>query len=119
MGVKLRTKVYSNGDTNKQLLARSRHLLFKPQSKWTVSQRERAEILFREYPLIQKAYDLSMYFRGIFEKKISPQEATKEFAAWYKRIDVEGITELISASNTIRLNEGKIVGYFTNRETNA
>jgi hypothetical protein len=66
-------------------------LLFKPESKWTISQRERAEILFIEYPLIEypliekayhlslKAYHLSLYFRSIFEKKILPQEAAKEF----------------------------------------
>ena len=28
-------EIYENGDTEKQLLARSRHLLFKPRGKWT------------------------------------------------------------------------------------
>ena len=38
---------YENGDTRKELLARSRYLLFKSGEKWTQSQRKRAEILFR------------------------------------------------------------------------
>lgn len=41
---------YENGDTRKELLARSRYLLFKSGEKWTLSQSKRAEILFREYP---------------------------------------------------------------------
>ncbi|MCK5161452.1 MAG: transposase [Candidatus Aureabacteria bacterium] len=47
--------VYSNEDSKKQLLARSRFLLFKPKSKWTDRQKERAEILFSEYPEIKNA----------------------------------------------------------------
>lgn len=43
-----------NGDTNKQWLARSRYLLFKTESKWTPSQRFRAEILFHYYPDLER-----------------------------------------------------------------
>lgn len=35
-----------NGDTVKQLLARSRYLLFKKEVNWTPSQSHRAELLF-------------------------------------------------------------------------
>jgi Transposase and inactivated derivatives len=49
--------VYENGDTRKQLLARSRHIVMKHYSKWTQSQAKRAEILFREYPAIEQAYN--------------------------------------------------------------
>lgn len=47
--------VFSNGDTRKQLLARSIYLLYKKESLWTQSQRERADILFKEYPEINGA----------------------------------------------------------------
>ena len=36
-----------NGDTLRQLLARSRYLLFKSPDKWTKSQKIRAEITFQ------------------------------------------------------------------------
>ena len=36
--------VFANGDTRKQLLARSIYLLYKEESLWTQSQRIRAEI---------------------------------------------------------------------------
>ncbi|WP_229310439.1 transposase [Leadbetterella byssophila] len=38
-------EIFPNGDTLKQVLARSRFLLFKHQSKWTLSQLERATFL--------------------------------------------------------------------------
>ena len=41
-------KTYSNGETKKELLARSRYLLFKFQSQWSGTQRERATVLFKE-----------------------------------------------------------------------
>jgi len=47
-------EMLSNGDTLKQLLARSRYLLFKPQSKWTQTQWRRGEILFDRYPSLKK-----------------------------------------------------------------
>jgi hypothetical protein len=38
----LNLEVLSNGDTLKQLLARSRYLLYKNKSKWSENQIERA-----------------------------------------------------------------------------
>ncbi|RLT75351.1 DDE transposase, partial [bacterium J10(2018)] len=45
-----------NGDTLKELLARGRYALFKSPEKWTVSQRQRAGMLFRLYPDLKEAY---------------------------------------------------------------
>ena len=56
-----RPSVYENEDTKKQLLARSRHLLFKPESRWTERQLARARILFREFPNLKKAKDIESF----------------------------------------------------------
>ncbi len=48
--------VFRNGDIAKQLLARSRYLLFKSPEKWTQSQKFRAEILYEQYPDLQQAH---------------------------------------------------------------
>ena len=40
---------YPNGDTRKELLSRSRYLLFKSADKWTDRQKQRAAVLFNEY----------------------------------------------------------------------
>ncbi|WP_421876563.1 transposase [Marinoscillum sp.] len=56
-----------NGDTEKQLLARSRYLLFKNEHNWTPSQVHRAEILFNKYPTLEKAYKLSRELAHIYQ----------------------------------------------------
>lgn len=61
-------EILENGDTLKQLLARSRYLLFKSQEKWTEKQQQRANILFEKYPDIKKAYILTHRLRMIFSQ---------------------------------------------------
>lgn len=112
-------ETYDNGDTKKQLLARGRYLLFKPRGRWTESQTERAKILFANFPEIEKAYDLSMYFRGIFEEIQARESGKEKLEKWYGKINESSILELISAANTIKANEGKILNYFHTRSTNA
>ncbi|MCD8413596.1 transposase [Tenacibaculum finnmarkense] len=41
-----KTEILENGETKRQLLARSRFTLFKSEEKWTENQKERAVILF-------------------------------------------------------------------------
>lgn len=114
-----RPKIYSNGDTKKQLLARGRYLLFKPISTWAESQRQRADILFAEYPEIKKAYDFSMYFRGIFEHAKTKKDAKERFNQWMAKVSASTIPTLISAANTVNNNLGKILNYFPDGSTNA
>jgi transposase len=53
-------QLLTNGDSPKQLLARSRYLLFKHKEHWTNSQKQRATLMFEHYPEIKDAYDLSL-----------------------------------------------------------
>jgi transposase len=62
------SKILTNGDTLKQLLARSRYFLYKNKSKWSKIQIERAYLLFELYTYIQKAYNLTQELRNVFEK---------------------------------------------------
>lgn len=112
-------KTFENGDTKKQLLARSRHLLFKPQSKWTESQYERSEILFKKYPEIEKAYNLSMMFRSFYENSKTVLEAKEKLEKWYRKVEEKNLDSFITASESIRLHETTILNYFLNRSTNA
>ena len=110
---------YVNGDTKKQLLARSRHLLFKPSSRWTDSQQERAKILFAVFPSIYKAYKLAMQFRSCFEQNHSVHEAQEKLAKWYWQVAQANLKPFIVAAESIRLHEQTILNYFINRSTNA
>jgi len=81
--IEYRPKIFSNGDTKKQLLARSRYFLYKPSNKWTDTQKQRARILFKEYPEISEAYHLSMYFRNCYEYK----NRNYKFQDWIEKVE--------------------------------
>ncbi len=112
-------EIYSNGDTKKQLLARSRHLVFKPSNRWSKSQEERSKILFKEFPKIREAYNLSMMFRNCYELSKTQEEAQERFNKWYNKIDESEIREFDICVNTVKVHEETILNYFINRSTNA
>lgn len=59
---------FSNGDTRRRLLARSRYLLFRSREKWSQGQNIRVKILFYNYPEIEKAYSLVHRLRCILNQ---------------------------------------------------
>jgi transposase len=112
-------EVFSNGDTLKQLLARSRYLLFKHQSKWTASQKERAELLFPRYPLLFKAYNLAIGLGNIFTICKSKQVAFKRLALWYNHVEESGIEAFKTVARSVQQHYHSILNFFDNRSTNA
>lgn len=114
-----RPVVYANGDTKKQLLARSRHLLFKPANTWTSSQQERSVILFKEYPTLESAYHLSMHFRSCYEFSQNIAEGKKALTRWYQNVEKKQLTSFLAVAESIHLHETTILNYFVNRSTNA
>lgn len=111
--------VFQNGDTRRQLLARSRHIVLKNSSKWTQSQIQRAEILFEEYPEIKMAYDVSAELTQIYNLKIKKEVALTKFAHWYNKVDNLNCKFFKSVIQTMQNNYRDIVNYFDNRSTNA
>lgn len=111
--------VYENGDTKRQLLARSFHALFKATSKWTEKQRRRMVILFREFPNIEHAYNLSMMFRAWYENRMTKEDARKKLQEWYRKVEHENIESFLVAATSIHLHEDTILNYFHRRSTNA
>lgn len=114
-----RPETFKNGDTRKQLLARSRYLLYKAPSNWTENQSRRSKILFSEYPDIKVAFDLVQGLRNIFNTATSIQVAYTKLAHWYNEVEKTGFKAFNSIANTIHLNYRSILNYFINRSTNA
>jgi len=112
-------EVFSNGDTLKQLLARSRYLLFKHESKWSPSQRERADIIFPRYPLLQKAYQLAIRLSSIFTICKSKTQAFKRLALWYNDVEASAIDSFSTVARSIHSHYEYILNFFDNRSTNA
>lgn len=120
VGRKFIPHTFENGDTRKQLLARSRILIMKHFSRWTTSQRKRAEILFHEYPDIKEAYDASMALTDIYNQRIKDKGiALTRLAKWYDRVDRLDCKYFKSVTESMQNNYGTIVNYFDNRSTNA
>ena len=111
--------VLSNGDTVKQLLARSRYSLYKRQEKWTASQKERAELIFDLYPDIEKAYRLSQKLTGIFNHTNDKVVAFTKLARWHEEVRMAGFKSFNTISKTIEIHYQTILNYFDNRSTNA
>lgn len=112
-------KEFSNGDTRKQLLARSRYLLYKSPNNWTENQYKRSRILFDQYPDIKTAFDLVQGLRSIFNTATTMQTAYTKLAHWYKDVENTGFRAFNTIANTISLNYRSILNYFINRSTNA
>ena len=112
-------EVFDNGDTRKQLLARSRYLLYKSPEKWTQNQYLRSKILFEQYPDIKKAFNLNQSLRNIYNTKSSIKVAYTKLAHWYNEVEKSGFRAFNTIANTISINYRSILNYFINRSTNA
>lgn len=118
-GRKYNPPILSNGDTLKQLLARSRYLLFKKPTDWTASQKVRAEILFELYPDLKKAYHFSLQLGAIYHQTKDKAVAFAKLAKWYDRVDNSGILAFGTISRTIQSHYLTILNFFDHRSTNA
>lgn len=116
---KYKPEILENGDTHKQLLARSRYLLFKAENKWTPRQRFRSEILFRYYPNLESAYKLTMELKGIYEQTKDKATAFTRLARWYEKIEQSGFKKFATVKRSISAHYRTILNYFDNRSTNA
>ena len=112
-------ETFKNGDTRKQLLARSRYLLYKAPNNWTQNKYERAKTLFEQYPDIKRAFGLVQGLRNIFITATSMQTAYTKLAHWYKDVEQTGFKAFNTIANTITINYRTILNYFINRSTNA
>lgn len=111
--------ILENGDTIKQLLARSRYVLYKKERKWTASQKLRATLLFKLYPDLQKAYQLAQKLNWIFEQKEDKIYGYTRLAQWHEQVAKEGFKSFNTISRTIMNHYVTILNYFDNRSTNA
>ena len=117
-GKRYRPKRFVNGDTPKQLLARSRYILTKKPNEWSVAQRQRAHILFKHYPELEKVYKHVLEFRSIYETT-DKRKAVIRFNEWINRTDELGIKEFNTVANTVKNNFDNILNFFITRHTNA
>jgi len=112
-------QVLSNGDTLKQLLARSRYLLYKSEHNWSEQQANRAAILFEHFPDIKVAYELTQSLSRIYTSTTEKIYAYTRLAKWHEKVEQAGFKAFNTISKTIMNHYKKILNYFDNRSTNA
>ena len=110
---------YPNGDTRKELLIRSRYLLFKSADRWTDRQKLRAAILFEEYPDIKTAYGLCHSLRMIFAKNTVKDAARLSMARWYNKVEEAGFHSFNVIAATFYEHYDEILNFYNNRSSNA
>lgn len=118
-GCKYDPLTLSNGDTLKQLLARSRYLLYKKPSAWKTSQQVRAQILFELYPDIKEAYYLALQLGQIFQQTKWKDVAYTKLAQWYRKIEETKFKAFATVAKTIENHYQTILNYFDRKSTNA
>ncbi len=111
-----------NGDTVMEVLARSRYLLFKFRSDWTISQERRAKALFEKFPEIEIVYDLAGEFRNWMRKSnVGNDMATIRMSLrkWFIKVDHAEIEEMMNFKSMIERNILAVLNYFRFGATNA
>lgn len=118
-GIPYRPFRYANGDTRKQLLARAKYILTRHESKWTESQRRRADIIFEFYPELKRAYELAMELTGIFNTRCLKDVARTKLARWFNEVEKLAGNAFQTVIDTFANHYDTILNFFADRQTNA
>ena len=101
-------------------MAKSRYVILKNKAKWNKQQAERAKVLFAKFPLLEKAYNLSMKLTEIFNRKYKLiGEARLALAKWYNEVSEFNCKEFNKVLDTFQNHNDTILNYFLDRLTNA
>jgi transposase len=117
-GLKYIPLTFENDDTPKQLLARSRYIIAKKPNDWTGNQKVRAELLFKNYPLLHKAYKHTLEFRNIYEET-SREIAEEKILHWIQKTKLLNMTVFNTVANSLNYHLQTILNFFIKRHTNA
>lgn len=116
-GEKYRPELFTNGDTLKELLARSKYLLYKFEHEWTINQAKRATILFERYPVLREMYKLTQQFRNIYNST-HKFNAVRQLNEWKEKVIKLKVNEFNAVVYSIDYHFDNILNFFDNRSTN-
>lgn len=81
--------------------------------------KERARILFDEYPDIKTAYGLSHSLRIIFSKNTVKDATRLSMARWYNKVEEAGMKQFNVIAATFYEHYDEILNFYNNRSSNA
>jgi len=115
-------KRLENGETRPEFLSRCNYLLYKKSHQWTERQSNRAKLLFKHYPEIEKAYEYILEFRNWYDPAINNcnfMYKEKQLWTWIYDVETCKIDELLNFRNTVENNADYILNYYKQYATNA
>ena len=111
---------YRNGETKKELLARSRYALFKFKTKWNDTEQERMKILFAELPELEICYQRICAFRAWYNHSLDKVDVVpQKLHEWRLKTEETKIPELLNFCSTVKRHTPEICAYFSQGHTNA
>lgn len=108
---------FNNGATLKQLLARSRYLLFKSPDKWSKSQEIRANILFNQYDDLKQFYYLALHLGKIYSTSYDKDVARPKLALWFNKVEEWEYPQFNTVIRTFEQHYERILNFFVGRQT--
>jgi len=117
-GIRYIPPEYHNGDTRKQLLARSRYGLYKHTSKWTNNQWLRMGLLFQEFPELKTAYEHVQKLVHIY-RFTDIEKAELAFRDWIKESHKMKLDGFKRVADTFENHLQTILNFYYHRSTNA
>lgn len=111
--------ILSNGDTLKQLLVRSRYLLFKNPEDWSPSQKQRADLLFKYFHDLKEFYYLSLQLGRIYSTPYEKDVARVKMALWFNQVEKWEYPQFNTIIKTFSNHYERILNFFDERLTNA
>lgn len=119
----LKERTLSNGDTIRQLLTRSKHLLRLHKDQWNEEQRTRAELLFLEFPDLEKIHNTLIKFKtwySIGNLKENPLKLNTSFDGWIAELNLyKNYFPIQSTIHFLKKHKADILNYFDLGFTNA
>lgn len=117
---RFRPPTLDNGDTEVELLTRSKYLVSRSGEKWSERQKNRAKILFEKHPKIKETHGLLCSLRSIFSSKTANRnDGRRKLHEWYGNVAACTSREMKTVRDTIKSREEHVLNYFVNRATNA
>lgn len=115
-------KRLENGETKPEFLSRCNYLLYKKSHQWTERQRNRAMLLFKHYPEIERAYEYILEFREWYDPAINNgnfMNKEKQLWNWIYNVETCKIDEILNFRNSVEHNADYILNYYKKYATNA
>ena len=119
----VKERILPNGDSIKQLLTRSKHLLKLHNDQWNEEQKARAELLFLEFPDLQKIHQILIKFKTWYSSGKLKEDKLKlndSFDNWITQLKhYKNYNSIQSAILYLKKHKAQILSYFELGFTNA